>query len=243
MGWQVNRLSAWRINEVPPPEQPVVIYAEPLFGEALADQMSRVLLEPPPEWLPGLPGDFLKRKVGISTLKEMRPFEEPRFVKPAEGKVFEARVYQTGTDLPGVDQVDESLPVLWSEPVNFVLEVRCFVRGGEILAMSPYWRNGALADGPDGSWPFEGKEEQETRDFVSAVLRHPGVETPPAFVLDAGIIEGRGWAVIEGNPCWGAGLYGCPARAALEAGRAALVPKSQMTEAQWKWTSPRVRRS
>jgi hypothetical protein len=32
---------------------------------------------------------------------------------------------------------------------------------------------------------------------------------PRAVVVDVGLIDGRGWAVIEFNAAWGAGLNGC----------------------------------
>jgi hypothetical protein len=34
--------------------------------------------------------------------------------------------------------------------------------------------------------------------------------------LDVGIIAGRGWATIEANPAFGAGIYGCDAAKVLE---------------------------
>ena len=42
------------------------------------------------------------------------------------------------------------------------------------------------------------------------------VELPKTCVIDVGLIDARGWAVIEANATWGAGLNGCdPARAML----------------------------
>ena len=240
-GWEVQRLATWRADIVPDPSREVVVYAEPLFAEAIADQTGRVLLEPPPDWLPRLPASFRQREIGLGTLAEARRFSGPRFVKPAEGKVFEARVYESGDELPREDQVDGSLPVLWSEPVTFQLEVRSFVLRGEILSMSPYWRDGALADGPDKTWAFEGSEEPDARMFLTGLLRECGSDCPPACVIDVGRLADGRWAVIEANPCWGAGLYGCDPAAALETGRVAFVPKAAMTGELWKWTSPRVR--
>lgn len=40
---------------------------------------------------------------------------------------------------------------------------------------------------------------------------------PRAVVIDAGFIDGRGWAVIEFNAAWGAGLNGCNAEKVLAA--------------------------
>ncbi|MBV6626222.1 MAG: ATP-grasp domain-containing protein [Rivularia sp. (in: Bacteria)] len=42
-----------------------------------------------------------------------------------------------------------------------------------------------------------------------AILSDNRVEIPSATVIDVGVIKGRGWAVVEQNAAWGAGLYGC----------------------------------
>jgi hypothetical protein len=162
-------------------------------------------------------------------------------VKPAEGKVFDARVYVSSEDLPKPDQVDDTLLVLASEPVTWQLEVRCFVLDRQVMALSPYWRANQLAQAEDGSWPFLSDEEESALKFVREILAAGDVEMPPAFVLDIGITAERGWAVIEGNPCWGAGLYGCEARAALHAARGAFQHLHDLDFDDRKWTSPRVR--
>lgn len=43
--------------------------------------------------------------------------------------------------------------------------------------------------------------------FVAALIL--SMELPRAVVIDVGFIVGRGWAVIEFNAAWGAGLNGC----------------------------------
>ena len=242
IGWRTQRLPSWR---VPAPlieaDNEVMIYGEPLFAEAVADQLERVLLEPPPDWLVMLPAPYRKREVSLRTLDQARQIVPPIFVKPAEGKVFEPAVVTRGVGLPPVDQVDGALPVLCSDPLTFLLEVRCFINGRRIRAASPYWRNGALAQSPSGGWPFLHDEESNALAFVGTVLADDTVELPHAFVLDVGLTEERGWVVVEANPCWGAGLYGCDPVAALSAMRGALKPRNSMSSYDWKWTSPRIR--
>lgn len=41
----------------------------------------------------------------------------------------------------------------------------------------------------------------------------------PAAAIDVGIIEGRGWAVVEANAAWASGIYGCNAVDVLDAVR------------------------
>jgi hypothetical protein len=47
------------------------------------------------------------------------------------------------------------------------------------------------------------------------LLASRAVGLPPAFVVDVGRIEGRGWAVVEFNPAWCSGLLGAEPAAVL----------------------------
>lgn len=240
--WKVERLATWRVpSELRMPNGDVVVYAEPLFAEAVADQLDLILMEPPPEWLVELPARFRTRCVDLMTLAEAKQILEPVFVKPAEGKVFEAKVYGDAAQLPPFESVDEKLPVICSEPVTWLLEVRCFVRDRQLVDLSPYWRAGMLAQAEDGTWPFQSEEEADARAFVESLLAAPDVSMPSAFVLDVGITEEHGWAVVEANPCWGAGLYGCEPQRVLEVLRGSVKHRSQMMAGEWRWTSPRVK--
>jgi hypothetical protein len=83
-------------------------------------------------------------------------------------------------------------------------------------------------------------EEQEASAFALSVLSASDVEVPPAFVLDIGLTKKHGWSVIEANPCWGAGLYGCSPSQAIEVMRGAFRRRQDMTNDDWRWTSPRI---
>lgn len=239
-GLQTQRLANWRVpDELKSFPGDIAIYAEPLFAEAVADQLGMVLIEPPIDWLVRLPRSLRHREVSLMRLSEARARVMNQFVKPADGKVFEPKVYATGEDLPTVEQV-EDIQVLVSEPVTFLNEFRCFVLEGEVVSASPYWRNHALAQAEDGSWPFQGSEEVEAMAFAKEVLTHPEVTYPPAFVLDVGCTREHGWAVIEGNPCWGAGLYGCSPSAALDTGRRAVRRRAALTPEDAQWVSSRA---
>jgi hypothetical protein len=52
-------------------------------------------------------------------------------------------------------------------------------------------------------------EAEEMLAFARKLLFDDGVDVPPAFVLDVGLIASRGWAVVEMNPVWCSGLLGC----------------------------------
>jgi hypothetical protein len=49
------------------------------------------------------------------------------------------------------------------------------------------------------------------------------------------MIKGRGWAVVEPNECWGAGIYGCSPVKVLEVLLAATVQRCKATEEDRKW--------
>jgi len=231
-GWRCQRLASWR---VPPAlrEYPgeICLYAEPLFAEAVADALGLALLEPSVDWLTRVPAALLSREVQLRRLAEAAEFEFPSFVKPAEGKTFEARVYGSFGELPTIERIGD-LDVLISTPVDFELEVRCFVRDGSVVTASPYWRGGALAMTENG-WPFQPGEEAPAMEFAGEVLRQ--AEVPPALVLDVGRLADGRWAVIEANPCWGAGLYGCDPAEALETARRSVRRVATLTETERRW--------
>jgi hypothetical protein len=231
-GWKAERLGGWRA----PARlrgQDVALYGEPTFVEVIAAQLGVALIDAPPSWLPGLPERHLRRNVDMSTLAEVREsLVRPVFVKPADGrKGFEGRVYGSPADLP--DAVPGDTPVLVGEPVEWEVEYRCQVLDGEIVAMSPYLRDGELALTGDGRW--EAPWDAEARAYAEVLLDE--VPLPPAIVVDVGLIKGRGWAVVETNAAWGAGLYGCDPQAVLRVLARACAP----APSDGAWTTAPVR--
>jgi hypothetical protein len=69
-------------------------------------------------------------------------------------------------------------------------------------------------------------------EFANSVLS--SVPCPRAFVLDVGIIKGKGWAVVEPNECWGSGVYGCTPTKVLEVLLAATVQRRSATDEDLK---------
>ena len=67
-------------------------------------------------------------------------------------------------------------------------------------------------------------ELNEATEFCESVLRDPKVAIPDAVVLDVGVIRNHGWAVIECNAAFSAGIYGCDPTAVLPVLRRACVP-------------------
>lgn len=243
-GWSTLRLRNWRApEELLLSGREKLIYGEPLFAEAVADQLGIVLFEPVTTWLPSLPHSVLRRRVHLCKLSHVHEYGMPIFVKPAEGKVFEPRVVYEPGELPKIEKIDD-LDVLVSDPVRFDLEVRFFVSSRRPICSSPYWRHGKLARDESGEWPFLGTEEREATSFLEELLKNSAVELPPSVVIDIGRIENDGWAVIEANPLWGAGLYGCASHRALRqilnALRQSMKPRANASPEELHWVSKRA---
>jgi hypothetical protein len=233
-GWDVERLPSWHI---PPPlrEEDVVLYAEPLFVMHAAPQVDLALLETPYDWLPGLPRRYVARDVRLTTLRDARRLTGERFVKPAMEKFFAAAVVSSGEALPGPDVASDVLPVLVSDVVAWEAEFRCFVLGRRCVAMSPYLIAGELARTEDGQWTCDEALCEHATRFAGQLLNDPAVRMPPALVVDIGKIRGGPWAVVEANPAWGSGIYGCDPDRALEVVRRSCVKADRLVDADKPW--------
>jgi hypothetical protein len=219
LGWNVERLTSWRVptelKGVPEP----ILYLEGLMGPTLAAEFGLRLIEPPFDWLPRLPEEYRKRSVRLSTLGEARSLLKPAFLKPPNDKSFPAAVYR-GANLP--TDFAEDMPVLVAEIVAWEKEFRCFVLDRQLRAFSIYLRNGELQRQNDFAHTHE--EGAEMREYVQTILADSRIDLPRSAVLDVGVIRGRGWAVVEQNAAWGSGLYGCNPIEVLEVLRHTALP-------------------
>jgi hypothetical protein len=125
----------------------------------------------------------------------MKTIRRPVFVKSMQQKLIRAAVYSSADQLRYEScSLPESTALIASEVVNFSSEHRLFVLNGQIVAHSEYADN---------------VQEEGLLDAATMFLRE--FPTASAFVLDMGFLPGRGWAIVEANPVWGASLRGCPA--------------------------------
>jgi len=205
LGWSVHRVHGWKVPQVDAAE--IAIYGEPLLATHIAQTLSLELLGPTNNWLPTIPECWRKRSVRLATMAEARDCSGPRFIKSASGKEFDARVYDSGRDLPRGEMINDSLPVLIQEVVHWDVEYRCFISDRTVKGASSYWRYGKEARDENKMW--SDAELPEAVEFCSMFLRDSDVQTPEACVIDVGIIRERGWAVIECNAAWSSGIYGC----------------------------------
>jgi hypothetical protein len=228
-GWEVFQASRWQIPPGLKLNDPV-LYSEPLFADVASAELKVFLLDPVIDWLVSVPEEYTHRRIKYATLQEASVLlDQPWFVKPAEDKSFPARVYLSASELPGEDQVPGNTPILLSEPVHWKLEVRCFVLDQQVVTLSPYFRDGGLAIDEAGNWRFQRDEEKQARLFAEKILTDARLCFPPAVVLDIGIIDDRGWAVVEINPAWGSGIYGCDPNNVLPVLQRATIPQGKKT--------------
>src|SRR6266545_956768 len=220
--WNVARVHGWQVSSLAASD--VAIYGEPLFAQHVAQTLGLRLVKPPLDWLPCLPAHWRGRDVRLTTLADARNVAERAFIKPAAEKCFDARVYPSGSELPAPGPLPEDLPVLVQEVVAWTIEFRCFVLERRVAAVSVYWRDGLLAKSEDGAWISSDVELNEATEFCESVLRDPNVAVPDAVVLDVGVIRNHGWAVIECNAAFSAGIYGCNPVAVLPVLRRACGP-------------------
>ncbi|MEM8531099.1 MAG: ATP-grasp domain-containing protein [Chloroflexota bacterium] len=219
LGWRVERLHSWHIPEHLQTINEPVIYIEALMASIVAEFFGQSLIEPPEDWLPSLPEAYRQRTVQLTTLGTAHDSLLPAFVKPPNDKSFTARVYDT-TTLP--TDYPEEMSVLVAEPVVWEKEFRCFILDRQLRTSSIYLRNGELQRAEGFVSTVE--EQAELQQFVETLLNDTQVELSRAAVLDVGVIKDRGWAVVEQNSPWGAGIYGCDPAEVLEVLRFTSIP-------------------
>ncbi|MBI3229101.1 MAG: ATP-grasp domain-containing protein [Burkholderiales bacterium] len=211
LNWPIARLQSWQIPaELKHVDEPV-LYCEALFGPTLAAELGISLLEPSEDWLTRLPYAYRQRQIHLSTLGDARRNPLPAFVKPPNDKSFPAQVY-LGTGLP--QGYDDAMSVLVSDIVHWEKEFRCFILQRKLVTFSIYSRDGHTQR--DTGFVSTEEEDRELIQFVNRLLEDETVPLPDATVVDVGVIAGRGWACVEKNAAWGAGMYGCEPRLVLE---------------------------
>ncbi len=170
----------------------------------IAAKFGRVAVEPPDDWLPNLPQEYRKRSVRLFTLSEAKNIKHEMFMKPPNDKSFKASV-MLGAQLPA--EFDASMPVLVSDVVAWESEFRCFVLRRKVVTVSLYARFGVLQREHD--FAASEAEMQAAESFAQLVANDSRVALAESAVIDVGLIANAGWAVIEQNAAWGAGIYGC----------------------------------
>lgn len=207
LGWEVYPApTTWRMEEDFIKSNPVgVPYGCQLFAEILSEQLGWTLIGNSFDWLAKVPFKYTKRVVKFMTVDQARFYGKTKFIKPADEKVFQAKIYDEDEFNPP-DSVLGTNPTLVSDIVEFKSEYRCFVTNQKVQTYSCYIHDGVINH--DANWRdpkiYEGLEPPDV--FVNRMLEE--VHSEPS-VIDVGIIPGLGWAIIESNQAWASGIYGC----------------------------------
>ncbi|MBM4077721.1 MAG: DUF4343 domain-containing protein, partial [Planctomycetes bacterium] len=199
---------------------PYVIFMEGMLAPFIAQKLELGLVGPDQDWLPKLSPQYSQRWVQLSTIGDARSAQSPQFVIPPNDKSFVAQVYPSGEDLPS--WLEDSTVVLVSEPVRRLIELRCFIADRRLKAISPYLEDGVFLE-PNGFVTTPEYEDGAT-NFISILLADTSVVLPQAVVVDIGLIQNRNWAVIELNPAFSSGIYGCDPDGVLDCLTRAVMP-------------------
>jgi hypothetical protein len=235
-GWETLRLDGWQLPDWLDTEiRDVAIFATMPDATDIAERFSRTLVGCGPDWLPSLPQRFLNRKIRLTTLGDALTLPQGSFIKSAISKHISGKLWSPADLQKATERLHPELLVLVAEPVQFLLEFRCFVAGREIATVSPYRRFDQVFDETRPSINQTSDETDAARGFAETVIRSANVECPPAFVVDVGYIKGQGWAVVEANECWASGIYYCDPINVLGVLRQACIPANPRTDTHVKW--------
>lgn len=229
-GWATARLAP---TDPPPADPDLALYVTTDAAVATARAFDLALLEPPFDLLARLPDRLRLRPVEVATFADLARLREPTFVKPADplDKWFDAGVYRDVRDVRTKGQDRPDAPVLVAGAVSWAAELRYWVLDGTVVAGSPYLSFGR-PNWSVGCSPGAPKAGLRT---VEAVVKALGGDLPPAVVIDVGAVEECGWAVVEFNPVWCAGLLGADPAVVLPALRRATRRKADLTDTDRRW--------
>ncbi len=197
-----------------------IIYLDTNMADYFLTQLNIELLSPPLNWLTTLPYRYTHRLTKELTWKESKTHPEKGFYKPADWKWFKAGVFEKGSDIGftwGIcNEPEDKEMVIFSEIVDFEVEYRFFVSKRVPQTGSLYAIDGQSAR-TDKGWPIRNEELLEATAFISELCSDPEVSMVDALVIDVGRFRDTNtWAVVEANPAWASGLYGCDADKVLQ---------------------------
>ena len=237
LGWETLRLDGKTIPDwFDPPDADIALFYTAPHAFDIARQLGRKLLGCDPDWTVNLPSELLNRDLEQTKLRYALRISEPRFVKHAVSKAFPAGVYDAEKLSTETTTIHPDSLVHIGEPVEFECEFRCFVSHQRVNAISTYVYDGQIVADYDSFPDVPATELDDVKLFAESVLKHPGVSSPDAFVLDVGIIRDRGWAVVECNECWASGIYACDPTRVLETLLCGNVQSDTMESPDWEST-------
>lgn len=223
-----------------PEKKPVgqlIFYGGTDLALTIARRFGLALLEPPLDLLAKLPHEFRRRNVEYGRFADLGRLKCPAFIKPADAlnKSFDAGICSGARDIRSRQKVDPASPILVAEPVEWSAEYRCFVHEGRIEAWSPYISFGRPIWKPFGPGTLADQVPPSVQAFCARLFSRSGLSFPPAFVMDVGVIDERGWAVVEFNPVWCSGVLGADPRKVLVVLQRACQDERRLNKSDHRW--------
>lgn len=227
------------------PHANVVFYGGTDHALGIVTRFHLALLEPSFDLLAKLSLEFRCRAVEYARFCDLTRLKASIFVKPADAlnKSFDAGIYASVQDIRGYQRVDRQTPVLVAESVEWSAEYRCFILNGKVAAWSPYISFARPIWKPFGPGTIPEEVPGNVQSFCERLFSRAKVSFPPAFVMDIGVIEDRGWAVVEFNPAWCSGVLGADPKKVLAVLARACQDERRLTSGDQCWVvqrSPQV---
>lgn len=219
LGWTVYS-DSWRVPDYIKGKGWIgTVYGEWLFCETIAEQMNWKLIRNPLNWLADLPEEYVNRKIVFTNLGEAKLLETEKFIKPADDKVFPAKIYASGKELSQL--ANDITPVLISDVMRFTSEYRCVVKNREVISCSCYWLHTKQMQNSKQAAEFNLQKNYSNNfndvvSFTNKMLKDERVQCVDSCVIDLGRYDKDKYAVIEDNPIYAAGMYGCDPVAVLD---------------------------
>lgn len=240
-GWQ-----AYALDDQPDlrPRGKIVFYGGTDVALMVAARFQIALLEPTFDLLSQLPQEFRSREVEYVPFRDLSRLKSPTFVKPADAlnKRFDAGVYSNIRDIRIQGEVNADCPVLIAEPVDWSAEFRCFIVDRKIVAWSPYVSFGRPNWKPFSRGTISDQPPPSVAAFCNRLFSRPEILIPPAFVMDIGLIDDRGWAVVEFNPAWCSGVLGADPAKVIAVLDRACQDSARLRIADQRWVQHRAER-
>jgi len=236
LGW-----NALALEEASPGAEKIVFYGGTDVAMSAAARLRLSLLEPTFDTLAKLPMEFRCRNIELACFGDLVRLKSPTFVKPADAlnKSFDAGIYQSVRNIRTQQKVTKESPVLLSEPVEWSAEFRCFIRERQIAAWSPYISFGRPNWKPFGLGTLTPNTPAHLVAFSTRLFDRCGDLFPPSFVMDIGLIDERGWAVVELNPVWCSGVLGADPHKVLAVLERACQSERNLSIADKRWVMDR----
>lgn len=137
--------------------------------------------------------EFFDRKIWKSNLNNITEKDYPVFIKPQVGKYFNGKLVTKFSDMIGFRyEVKDGCDIWCSEPVNFLVEYRVFIRYGQIL----------------GSRKYKGDSFLNIDKSVVEKAIEKFKDIPAGCSMDFGLTDDGRTLLVEVNDGYALGNYG-----------------------------------